>query len=199
MFCHTIFLNFNFKKLFLNISHYSQENTLVGVSFYRLARLKTWNFLKKGLQHRCFPVNIAKFLSTLILMIICEQLLLQFLLLTVNISSWVLTSALNSIGLLQRSSSRFKEFSIRCAVAGSSLIWKENLTRWSLVAIRCHSLYHPLSFLVTRCYFLLFLVTRCHSLSFVVTLCTTRSHSLYHLLSLVVTHCHSMYHSSVFS
>ena len=137
-------------------------------------------------------MNIAKFLSTLILMIICEQLLLQFLLLTVNISSWVFTSALNSIGLLQRSSSRFKEFSIRCVVAGSSLIWKENLTRWSLVVIRCHSLYHPLSFLVTRCYSLLFLVTRCHSLSFVVTRC----HSLYHSFSLVVplvvTRCHSL-------
>ena len=44
---------------------------------------------------------------------ICEQLLLQFLLLTGNISFWVLVSALNSIGLLQRSSSRFKKFSFK--------------------------------------------------------------------------------------
>ena len=136
--------------------------------FIRFAGFKVCNFLKKGLQHRCFPVNIAKFLRTLILMKICEQLLLQFLLLTVNISSWVLVSALNSIGLLQRSSSRFKEFSLGCLVVGSSLIWKkEKLAE---------------------------MVTRCHSLSFVVTRCTTRCHSL----SFVVTRCHSMYHSSVF-
>ena len=36
----------------LKISQYSQENTCVGV------------FIKKRLQHRCFPVNIAKFLRT---------------------------------------------------------------------------------------------------------------------------------------
>ena len=55
--------------------------------FNRFAGFNTFNFLKKRLRHRCFPVNIAKFLRTLILMKICEQLLLPFLLLTVNISS----------------------------------------------------------------------------------------------------------------
>ena len=107
---------------------------------------------------------------------ICEQLLLQFLLLTVNISSWVLVSALNSMGLLQRSSLRFKEFSLGRLVVGSSLIKKkEQLPKWSLVLTRC--------------------TTSCHSLSlvvpFFVTRCTTRSHSL----SLVVIRCHSLYHS----
>ena len=48
----------------------------------------------------------------------------------------------------------------------------------SLVAIRCHSLYH--------------------SLSLVVPLVVIRCHSLYHSLSLVVTCSHSMYLSSVF-
>ena len=33
-----------------------------------------WNFIKKRLQHRCFPVNIGKFLRTPILENICEQL-----------------------------------------------------------------------------------------------------------------------------
>ena len=104
---------------------------------------------------------------------ICEQLLLQFLLLTVNISSWVLVSALNSRGLLQRSSSRFKEFSLGCLVVGSSLIWKKK---------RKISHYgHLLSFVVTHC------TTPCHSLSFAVTLC--------HLFSLVLICCHSLYHS----
>ena len=37
-----------------------------------------------------------------------------------------------------------------------------------LVVIRCHSLYHSLSLVVTRC------TIRCHSLSLVVTQCTTR-------------------------
>ena len=97
--------------------------------FNRLAGFKTCNFLKKRLRHRCFPVNIAKFLRTLILMKICEQLLLPFLLLTVNISPQGLVSALNSIGLHQRSSSMFKEFSLGC------------LVKWSLVV--------PL--VITRC------------------------------------------------
>ena len=30
----------------------------------KAAALKTGNFIKKGLQQRCFPVNIAKFLRT---------------------------------------------------------------------------------------------------------------------------------------
>ena len=140
--------------------------------FNKFAGFKTSNFLKKRPQHRCFSVNIAKCLRTLILVKTCEQLLLQFLLLTVNISSWVFVSALNSIGLLQRSSSRFKEFSLECLVVGSSLIWKKRkISRNG----------HSLSFVVTRC------TTQCHSLSLVVTLC--------HLLSLVVIRCHSLYHS----
>ena len=52
-----------------------------------LLLIKTYNFPRKRLRHRCFPVNIAQILITLILMKICEQLLLSFLLLTVNISS----------------------------------------------------------------------------------------------------------------
>ena len=100
-----------------------------------------------------FSCEYSKILRTLILMKIWEQLLLQFLLLTVNISSWALVSALNSIGLHQRSSSRSKGFSLGCLVVGFSLIWKkekvaEMVTRshsLSLVVIRCHSLYHSLS------------------------------------------------------
>ena len=121
--------------------------------FNRFAGFKTCNVLKKELQHRCFPVNIAKFLRMPILMKICEQLLLQFLLAIVNIFSLVFVSALNSRDLLQRSSSRFKEFSLGWLVVGSSLIWKnEKLTE---MVAHCHSL----SFVVTR------FTTRCHLLS----------------------------------
>ena len=59
---------------------------MLGSPFNRLAGFNTYNFLKKRFRHRCFPVNIAKFLRILILMKIFEQLLLPFLLLTVNIS-----------------------------------------------------------------------------------------------------------------
>ena len=135
--------------------------------FNRLAGFKTCNVLKKRLRHRCFPVNIAKFLRTLILMKICEQLLLQFLLLTVNISFWVLVSALNSIGLLQRSSSRFKEFSLGCLVVGSSLTWKKKIPE---MVTRCHSL----SLVVIPYHSLSLFVICCHSLSLVVLLVVTR-------------------------
>ena len=41
------------------------------------ADLQACNFIKKILQHRCFPVNIAKLLRTPVLKNICERLLLQ--------------------------------------------------------------------------------------------------------------------------
>ena len=114
------------KAVYKNFAIFTRKHPSVLESpFNRLAGFKTCNFLEKELQQRCFPVNIAKFLKTLILMKICEQLPLQFLLLNVNISSWVLVSVLNSIGILQRSSSSFKEFSLGCLVVDSSLIWKK--------------------------------------------------------------------------
>ena len=118
-------------------------------------------------------MNIAKNLRALILMKIWEQLLLSFLLLTANISSKGLIPALSSIGLLQRFSSMFEEFSLGCLAVASSL---RKISRNG----------RSLSFVVPL------VVTRCHSLSFVVTRCTTRCHSLYHSLSFVVTHCHSL-------
>ena len=44
--------------------------------FNKVAGLQACNFTKKRLQHRCFPVNIVKFLRTPILKNICEWLLL---------------------------------------------------------------------------------------------------------------------------
>ena len=44
----------------------------------KVAVLQACNFLNKRLEHRCFPVNIAKILITLILKNIWEQLLLKF-------------------------------------------------------------------------------------------------------------------------
>ena len=123
-----------------------------------------WSLFLRKLQV-LKPANLlkgeyCKIFKNTILVKICEQLLLQFLLLTVNTSFWVLVSALNSIGLLQRSSSRFKKFSLGCLVVGSSFIWKKRKISWNG---------HSLTFVVTRC------TTRCHSLSFVVTLCHSLS------------------------
>ena len=41
--------------------------------FNKVAGLQACNFIKKRLQHRCFPVHIVKFLRTSILKNICEM------------------------------------------------------------------------------------------------------------------------------
>ena len=109
----------------------------------------------------CFPVTFAEFLRTLILIKICEQLLLPFLLFTVDVSSQGLVSALNSIGLLQGAqwcAPLLFEKKRKISQNGHSL---------SLVATRCYSLYHSLSLAVPL------VVIRCHLLPFVVIPCTT--------------------------
>ena len=45
--------------------------------FSKVAGLQVWNFIKMRLQHRCFPVNIAKFFIASILKNTCERLLLK--------------------------------------------------------------------------------------------------------------------------
>ena len=45
--------------------------------FNKFADLQTGNFITKRLEHRCFPVNIAKFLKTPILKDIFDGLLLN--------------------------------------------------------------------------------------------------------------------------
>ena len=61
------------KKVFLKICEVSQKNICVGVSGHQAC-----NFIKKRLQHMCFPVKFHKFLRTPILKNICERLLLSF-------------------------------------------------------------------------------------------------------------------------
>ena len=50
------------RKLFLKILQYTQETPVLESIFKKGADLYTCNFIKKRPQHRCFPVNIAKFL-----------------------------------------------------------------------------------------------------------------------------------------
>ena len=52
------------KKVFLEISQNSQENTCARVSFLIQLQGSPATLLKKRLWHRCFPVNFAKFLRT---------------------------------------------------------------------------------------------------------------------------------------
>ena len=71
------------KSCFVKISQYYQENTYVEVSWdeveIKLHTVSTAILLKKRLQHRSFPVNIAIFLTTLVLKNICVQLLLKII------------------------------------------------------------------------------------------------------------------------
>ena len=52
------------KKVFLESSQNSQENTCARVSFLIKLQEAPATLLKKRLWHRCFPVNFAKFLRT---------------------------------------------------------------------------------------------------------------------------------------
>ena len=53
------------------------KTPVLGSLFIKVASLKVCNFIKKRLQRRYFPVNIAKFLRTPILKSIYEQPLLH--------------------------------------------------------------------------------------------------------------------------
>ena len=70
--------------MFLKISQNSQENTCARDSFLNKDAGLAWPaaLLKKRLWHRCFPVNVAKFLRTSFLKITSARLLLFFLKMT---------------------------------------------------------------------------------------------------------------------
>ena len=53
-----------------------RKTSVLQFLYDKVAGLKTCIFIKKTLQHKCFPVNIAKFLKAPILKNICERLLL---------------------------------------------------------------------------------------------------------------------------
>ena len=79
--------SYSMKKLFLKILQYSQKNTCVRVFFNENPGLQSCNFIKERLQHRCFSVNIAKFLRIPILKEIYERLFERFPTWTNNIKS----------------------------------------------------------------------------------------------------------------
>ena len=64
------------KMLFLKICNIHRRTPVLMSLFNKVAGLRACNFIKKRFQHRCFPVNIAKFLRTPISKNFCERLLL---------------------------------------------------------------------------------------------------------------------------
>ena len=76
------------KKLFLKISQYSQKKHLCwSLLLNKNAGLLSWNFIKKRLQNRFFPVNIAKFLRAAVLENIWQRLFKPFPTWASNITS----------------------------------------------------------------------------------------------------------------
>ena len=131
--------------------------------FNRLASFKTFDFLKKRLQHRCFPMNIAKFLGTVFLWKSANNCFC-------NSCFLLLIFLLKGLFLLWIQWPRFNKFSfLRCIGLSFSLIWKRE---------KLGEIGHSLSFVVTLCtirfHSLSLVVIRCHSLSLVVFRCTTR-------------------------
>ena len=63
------------KKRVLKSFH--RKTPVLGSLFNIVVGLQAFNFIIKRLQHKCFPVNIAKLLRTPVLKNICEQLLLS--------------------------------------------------------------------------------------------------------------------------
>ena len=83
------------KKVFLEISQNSQENTCAIVSFLiklQVSGLRSVTLLKKRLWQKCFPVNFAKFLRTPIL---TEHFRWLLLILAINRNIFSLYSHIN--------------------------------------------------------------------------------------------------------
>ena len=73
------YLRSSIKKVFLNISQNSLENTWVGVSIsINLHASVLQLYQKRRLRHRCFPLNSVNFSEHLFFQNTSEQLLLNF-------------------------------------------------------------------------------------------------------------------------
>ena len=60
------------------MSQYPKETPVLESLFKKVAGLKPSNFIRKRSKHRCFPVNIAKFLILLSSKNNCKRLLFDF-------------------------------------------------------------------------------------------------------------------------
>ena len=64
------------KGVLRNFAKFTGKHLCQSLFFNKVAGLRPGTLLKKGLWHRCFPVNFAKFLRTLFLQNTSERLLL---------------------------------------------------------------------------------------------------------------------------
>ena len=65
---------FHKKAVFKSLVIFTDEHLCCSLFFNENAGLRSCSFIKKRLQHRCFPLNIATFLKTPVLKNICERL-----------------------------------------------------------------------------------------------------------------------------
>ena len=68
-----MFFKIDFLK---NFAIFTKRHPVLESLFNKAAGLKAFDFFKERLQHKCFPVNIAKFLRTVIFMELLRWLLL---------------------------------------------------------------------------------------------------------------------------
>ena len=66
------------KAAFKNFAIFTGKDLCCSLFFNKNTGLQYCNFIKKRLQHRRFPVNIATFLRTSVLKNICERLFERF-------------------------------------------------------------------------------------------------------------------------
>ena len=137
---------------FLNIH---RKTPVQGSAFNRVIAFKTCNFIKKRLQHRCFPANIAKNFRNTYFEEICEQLLLTVLLLTDNILLRVFLLLVIQQALFEGPLQGLKS-SLQGAQRQASLLFekKEKQPKWSLTCslLLVVPLVSPvISLAVTRC------------------------------------------------
>ena len=63
----------------LEVWNIHRKTSVLESLFSKVVSLEAWNVIKKRLQHRCFPVNIAKFLRTVFFIEYLRWLLLKIL------------------------------------------------------------------------------------------------------------------------
>ena len=69
---------FNKTTVLKNFAKFTEKHLRWSLFLNKNVGLQSWNSIKKRLQHRFFPVNIAKFLRTPVLENICERLFERF-------------------------------------------------------------------------------------------------------------------------
>ena len=65
------------RKCSQKLHQFHRKTSVLESLFNKAADLQVYNFIEKRLQHKCFPVKLAKFLGKSILKNICERLLLK--------------------------------------------------------------------------------------------------------------------------